>query len=91
MFRDESTSVIRKFKVKEARAKQLASKSFTPALMSGEGSDTGSEESLVIVQKQLQQPSLWHTLMPTIEERAIGFFVTNYVLSLRGPSRGHRK
>lgn len=67
-----------------------------PASIPREDSDFGSQQSVKTVQQQLkgrqqQQPSLGITLMPTIEERATGFFITNYVLSSHGPSRGHRK
>jgi hypothetical protein len=90
-FRDESTNVVRKFKAKEARAKKAISISITPSSMSGEDHDTRSEESLEIAENQIQQsPSLWPVLAPTIEERGIGFFVTNYVLWSCDPSQGYR-
>jgi hypothetical protein len=85
--------VILKFKAKEASAKQAPSKSSSaPASISGEEHHTSSEKALEIVKNKSQQDhSLWSTLTPTIEERAIGVFVTNYVLSLHGPSKGHCK
>jgi hypothetical protein len=95
-FRDESSSVVRKFKAKEAKAKQMRKQSLMPASIPREDSDFGSQQSLETVQqqqqrRQQQQPNLGITLMPTIEERATGFFITNYVLSAHGPTRGHRK
>ena len=94
-FRDESSSVVRKFKAKEAKAKQMSKRYPMPVSIPREDSDFGSQQSLETVQqrqqRRQQQPSLGITLMPTIEERATGFFITNYVLSAHGPTRGHRK
>jgi hypothetical protein len=97
VFRDQSTSVARKVKAREAKAKQRRKQDSVPASIPGENSAVGPQQSPETVkwqqrrQQQLQQPSLGITLMPTIEERATGLFVTNYVLCARGPSRGHRK
>ena len=88
IFRNESDNVIKKFKAKEAKVK-AASKSppsdySTPA----EASDGGAEGSLEIVQ-QWPSPMLQYSLAQPIEERATVFFVANYVIGNRGPTRGH--
>lgn len=44
--------------------------------------------SLEIVQQQDQQLDIY-SLAPSLEDRATGFFVANYVLGMSGPSRGH--
>jgi hypothetical protein len=98
-FRDESSSVVRKFKAKGAKANQMSKRHPMPVSIPREDSDFGSQQSLETVQQrqqrrqqqQQQHPSLGITLMPTIDERATGFFITNYVLSAHGPTRGHRK
>lgn len=88
IFRNESENVIKKFKAKEARtraaSKSLVSVPSTPA----EASDCDSEESLEVV-RPWPAPILSYTLAQPLEDRATVFFVTNYIIGIRGPTRGH--
>jgi len=87
IFRDESTNVVRKFKAKEAR-KQAALKSSQLLSTPFEEEALSPELALEIVQQRDPHLSFLQ-LAPTVEELATGFFVTNYVLSTTGPSRGY--
>ncbi|PVH88699.1 hypothetical protein DL98DRAFT_402566 [Cadophora sp. DSE1049] len=97
IFRNESTNVIRKFKAKEARDKKAASLKASPpqSVSSGsssppddDGWDDVSDSSLEIIQR-VDAPLSVFSLAPTIEERATGFFVANFVLGMSGPSKGY--
>lgn len=46
------------------------------------------EQSIELVEREDIQLSMF-SLAPTLEERATGFFIANYVLGISGPSRGH--
>jgi hypothetical protein len=46
------------------------------------------DESVEFVDRDDNKLSMF-TLAPTLEDRATGFFVANYVLGMSGPSRGH--
>jgi hypothetical protein len=87
IFRNESSNVIRKFKAKEARQKESAATKATVASVSDDDPDI-EEISLEIVQQQDTQLDIY-SLAPSLEDRATGFFVANYVLGMSGPSRGH--
>ncbi|KAE8452509.1 hypothetical protein EG329_000412 [Mollisiaceae sp. DMI_Dod_QoI] len=87
IFRNESSNVIRKFKAKEARQKEAVAKASASPPVSYE--DISDEEaSLELVQQQDTQLDVF-SLAPSLEDRATGFFVANYVLGMSGPSRGH--
>jgi hypothetical protein len=92
IFRNESDNVIKKFKAKEARAKS-ASKSptsipSTPGKASDRASEVLSEEFLEVV-RQSPAPMFAYELAKPIEDRATLFFVVNYIIGDRGPTRGH--
>ncbi|CZR58016.1 related to negative acting factor [Phialocephala subalpina] len=90
IFRNESSNVIRKFKAKEARQKQAVSIRTKASASPTSDEDTNAEEaSLEVVQQQDTQLDAFSLLAPSIEDRATGFFVANYVLGMNGPSRGH--
>jgi Fungal specific transcription factor domain len=81
IFRDESTNVARKLKAKEAKKKALESSlSVSPW--------PEEEASLELVQQK--DPHLSALQMtPAVEELAIGFFISNYVIESGSPNRGH--
>jgi hypothetical protein len=81
IFRDQSSTVIRKFKAKEAREKQK-NESRGPTLV------TSPDDEVEMVERADAQMSAF-SLAPTIEDRGTGFFVANYVLGMDGPSKGH--
>ncbi len=81
MFRNESIDVIRKAKAKAASWSRSASprdKVFTPKL------EPDTEKSLsLLTQSHTSTPthlSSYHSLAPTIDERATSFFFTNYII-----------
>ncbi|KAH7336400.1 hypothetical protein BKA65DRAFT_33436 [Rhexocercosporidium sp. MPI-PUGE-AT-0058] len=96
IFRNESSNVIRKFKAREARDKQATFKTSPPrpvvssslSLSAEDDWDHVSDGSLEIIQREDARLSVF-SLAPTIEERAIGFFVANFVLGISGPSKGY--
>ncbi|TAQ83145.1 hypothetical protein B7494_g8530 [Chlorociboria aeruginascens] len=84
IFRDESKNVVRKAKAKKAQ--RPASNS--PGCLAR--TDGTSDDTLEIIQQK--PPQLFpaaSNLSPTIEERATGFFVSNYVIGVNGPTKGH--
>lgn len=89
--------MIRKFKAKEAKEKQAATlKASPPQSVVAVGSSSSavdddwdiSDGSLEIIQRE-DAPLSVFSLAPTIEERATGFFVANFVLGMSGPSKGY--
>ncbi|KAE9365950.1 hypothetical protein N431DRAFT_430125 [Stipitochalara longipes BDJ] len=83
IFRDESTNVARKAKAKEAkkqRALDSSSLSVSPP--------PEEEASLELVQQKDPHLSALQ-LAPTIEDLAVGFFISNYVIENTRPNRGH--
>ncbi|KAN0090409.1 hypothetical protein V8E51_018988 [Hyaloscypha variabilis] len=83
VFRDESSNVARKAKAKEAkkqRALESAPLSVSPPLE--------EEASLELVQQKDSHLSTLQ-LAPTIEDLAVGFFISNYVIENNRPHRGH--
>jgi hypothetical protein len=88
IFHNESEKVVRKFKAKEAkdRSKKDASKASLPATISPEVDESVLDQSLEVVQYQTHVSNF--TLLPTIEDRATGFFVTNFVVNTDGKSPG---
>ncbi len=91
IFRNESSSVVRKAKAKEEklRARGAASKAVASRLVvrtkDSEGED---EEALELVQREDTSLSLL-SLAPTLEDMATNYFVANYVFGMDGPSRGN--
>lgn len=88
IFRNESSNVIRKFKAKEAKVKTASPKSLLVSSIHLDEEDILDEPSIDIVRQEDDTLSIF-SLAPTIEDRATGFFVTNYVIGVHGPSRGH--
>jgi len=88
IFRNESSNVIRKIKAKEAKAKSASPKPHTPPSFHSDADDVQSELFVDVVRQEDDALSIF-SLAPTIEDRATGFFVTNYVIGADGPSRGH--
>ncbi|KUJ15381.1 uncharacterized protein LY89DRAFT_111541 [Mollisia scopiformis] len=86
IFRNESSNVIRKFKAKEAKQKEAAKTLTTPPV--SEDESNVEDASLEVAQQQDRQLDVF-SLAPSLEDRATGFFVANYVLGMSGPSRGH--
>jgi hypothetical protein len=96
MFRNESKEVVRKAKAKEAKIKQGSLRSSaTSSLVSSSAAafvpDSGNFFEIVLREDHYFptfRPSTF-SIAPTIEERATGFFFSNFVISVRGPTRGH--
>lgn len=105
IFRNESSNVIRKFKAKEARDKKATLRDSPPQSVSsgssssppyddfnvgviGDFEDIISNGSLETVKRDAGPLSVF-SIAPTIEERATGFFVANFVLGMSGPSKGY--
>ncbi|KFY82406.1 hypothetical protein V500_10575 [Pseudogymnoascus sp. VKM F-4518 (FW-2643)] len=93
LFKDVTTNVIRKAKAGDLRAKQAAlrstSQTSTPQTPSATDDDDGDppQEGIEVV---AQASPLEHfSLVPTVDERATGLFVANYVYALNGHTRGH--
>ena len=92
IFRDESSNVVHKFKVKEAREakKKAPAPPATDIIASEDEAALDSREtSLEIVQQQDSPLAVEYNLGPTLEERATSIFVFHYVIGLNGPSKGH--
>lgn len=87
IFRNESDNVIQKFKAKEAKKMAAMSLASVPS-PSSQGSDCGSLESLELVM-QMPAPMVSYGVAQPLEDQALLFFVANYVISCRGPVRGH--
>lgn len=93
LFKDVTTNVIRKAKAGEVRAKQAALRSSpqtsTPQTPSVTDDDDGdpSEDRIEVVDQA--SPLQHFSLVPTVDERATGLFVANYVYALDGHTRGH--
>lgn len=84
MFRNENVNVIRKAKAKAASKSRSVSpgpKSSTPP-----PPDQDTENSLILVRRNdaPTPPSLKssYSMAPTVDERATGFFFTNYIVDL---------
>ena len=83
MFRNESVNVIKKAKAKVASK----SKSDSPAFIdSTPAPEQKPEKSLILVRQNrapvLTPSNLYHSMAPTIDEIATGFFFTNYILDV---------
>ncbi|TVY81468.1 hypothetical protein LSUE1_G002769 [Lachnellula suecica] len=94
IFRDESTNVVHKIKAREARESRRTKTKGSPAsdITIPQDDDTESislSTSLEIVQQDNSPLSAEYALAPTLEDRAVGCFVFNYVMNRNGPSRGH--
>ena len=89
LFKNVTTNVIRKAKAGEVRAKQAASRSasHTPRTTTEDGDADEDQEGMEVV-AQTSPPEIF-SLIPTIDERATGFFVANYVVGADGIQRGH--
>jgi len=96
MFRNESKDVVRKVKAQEAKIKQGSRRSSaTSSLVSSSAAavtpDSGNLFETVRREGHYyptSQPPTF-SMAPTIEERATGFFFSNFVISVDGPSRGY--
>lgn len=93
LFKDVTTNVIRKAKAGEVRAKHAALRSTpqsstpqTPSAADDDDSDPSQEGIEVVAQAS---PLQLFSLVPTVDDRATGFFVANYVYELNGHTRGH--
>lgn len=93
LFKDVTTNVIRKARAGEVRAKQAALRSppqiSTPQTVSATECDDRdvTQEGMEVV---AQAPVLQRfSLAPTVDERATGFFVANYVYALDGHTHGY--
>jgi hypothetical protein len=96
MFRNESKDVVRKAKAKEAKIKQGSLRSSaTLSLVSSPAAAfmPDSENFFEVVQREDRHfPTFLpptFSIAPTIEERATGFFFSNFVIGVHGPTRGH--
>lgn len=86
LFRDVTTNVIRKAKAAEGRAKQAASRTAPPTPSAIDDDGDASQEGMELVAQS--SPLQSFSLVPTVDERATGFFVSNYVYGLKGHTRG---
>jgi hypothetical protein len=96
MFRNESRDVVRKAKAKEAKLKQGSARSSATSSLVSSPADAfvpGPGNFFEIVKREdhhfptFLPPIL--SIAPTIEERATGFFFSNFVIGVHGPTRGH--
>ena len=88
IFKDESSKVVRKFQAREARSSQRLAFAAKPGVRP-EDSGPDQEDGMEFVLSDTITLSAFN-LAPTIEERAIAFFLNNYVMSLNGsPAVGH--
>jgi hypothetical protein len=88
IFKDESGKVMRKFQEREARSSQMLALVAESAVGSDECS-TDQEDCMEFVLSDTTTLPVFN-LAPTIEERAIAFFINNYVVAPDGgPSMGH--
>jgi hypothetical protein len=96
MFRNESTDVVRKAKAKEAKIKQGSIRSSTTSSLVSSPADAFVPEPENFF--EIVRPEDHHfptflpptfSIAPTIEERATGFFFSNFVIGVQGPTRGH--
>jgi hypothetical protein len=87
VFKDESQKVVRKVKADEARYYQKSASSTNSTNLSEE-SQTGFDECLEIIRSDSTTLPAFN-LAPTIEDRAMAFFVANYVKPPDGPAIGH--
>ena len=103
MFRNESTEVVRKAKAKAASKSRSASpgfKSSTPPPPPPPQSPfpEHDRESSLILGRRNDSPNptpsnSYYSMAPTIDEKATGFFVTNYIINMDrrpGNSAGYR-
>lgn len=83
MFRNESTNVIRKAKAKAASRRRSIPPRSNPSTPARE---QDKENSLMLVRRDHAPASTFlnnfYSMAPTIDERAIGFFFTNYVIDI---------
>ncbi|OBT70545.1 hypothetical protein VF21_10456, partial [Pseudogymnoascus sp. 05NY08] len=92
LFKNVTTNVIRKAKAGEVRAKQAALSSpqtstpQTPSAVDDDDSDLSQDGMEVVAQAS---PLQHFSFVPTVDERATGLFVANYVYALNGHTRGH--
>jgi hypothetical protein len=89
IFKDQSSNVIRKFKAKEAKTKQV---SLVPARHSIVASppseeDLDAEEVPEIVRSDTSLSVF--SITPSVEDCAMNFFFVNYIIDEQGPTRGH--
>ena len=100
MFRNESTNVIRKAKAKitsNSRSDSPGINTSTPPAPQPTSSEQDVEESLILIRPN-DTPTphsaiSYYSMAPTIDERATGFFFTNYIVdanSRSGNSAGYR-
>lgn len=87
IFKDESVKVVRKFHAREARHNQ---KLLTPTKSGGSSEESSHDEDDsiedVFSDTVILPP---YVLAPSIEDRALGYFVKNYVMTTDGPVTGH--
>ncbi|PQE26032.1 hypothetical protein CJF30_00000751 [Rutstroemia sp. NJR-2017a BBW] len=87
IFREETTTVIKRAKAKHEKARQKAAPIST-ASSSSSSSSNSSLELAPTTPSQRISPS-YLNITPSIEDRAAAFFVSNYVIGDSGPTRGH--
>ena len=80
--------MVKKFKAKEAKLKAGSKIPLSDPSTPAAAWDGGDDESLEVV-RQWPAPMLQYSLAQPIEDRATVFFVANYIVGNRGPTRGH--
>jgi hypothetical protein len=92
VFRDESFKVVQKFKAKEARKRSSNPVSTQRGFSSSDDKPdelSNANAGIEVVQQDRSLLSVSYSLTPNLEDRAISFFVFNYVIDPNGPSRGY--
>jgi hypothetical protein len=87
IFKDESGKVAQKFRAREARCSQKPASSAVPAASSEESIPDQNDCVEVVRSDGTILPVL--TLAPTVEERAMAFFLNNYIMTADGLAIGH--
>lgn len=87
IFKDESGKVAQKFRARDARCSQKPASSAAPAASSEESIPDQNDCVEVVRSDATILPVL--TLAPTIEERAMAFFLNNYIMTADSPAIGH--
>ncbi len=96
MFRNESNDVVRKAKARAAKIKQGSTKSSATSSLGSSPADAFVPDPgnffEIVKREDRHFPTFLpptFSIAPTIEERATGFFFSNFVIGVHGPTRGH--
>jgi len=93
IFRNESINVREKHKAKELRitAQHAGSRSgySIPSLAHSKKPEENNQDENLEIVRQIHSPTSAFSFVPSIEDQATAFFVTNYVMNSSGPTSGY--